>query len=156
MPTDVIVRSWFSAQSVNPEAAFANPIKNPPPNAFAVQAIADTVIQVIQLWLTNAGVSVTSVTPSGSQMNLISSTFVANDRGLDAVLHLMTERINPSNGSVTQIQISDSTTTQTSAPIYSDSTMTVNTTTASGAASRSQSVTSVVPNTELLNAWWNR
>ena len=154
--TDVIVRSWFSAQGVNPDTAFANPITNPPPNRLAVEAIADTVIQVMQLWLNNAGVSVTSGTASGSQMNLISSAFVANDRGLDGVLHLMTETINPSNGSVTQIQISDSTTTQTSAPIYSNSIMTVNTTTTSGGANSSESVTSVVPNTELLNTWWNR
>ncbi len=154
--TDVIVRSWFSAQGVNPDTAFANPITNPPPNPLAVQAITDTLIQVMQLWLNNAGVRVTSGTPSGSQMNLISSRFVANDSGLDAVLHLMSETINPRNGSVTQIQFSNSTTTQTSAPTYSNSSMTVNTTTTSGGASSSESVTGVIPNTELLNAWWSR
>ncbi len=150
--TDVIVRSWFTAQGVNPNSAFANPVTNPPPSPLAVQVISTTVIDVVQLWLNNAGVTVTTGTPSGSQVNIISSTYVANGTGLDAVLGLATDTVDSSTGAVTQISISNGTTTQVSSPTYSAGSLTVNTTTTSGGATSSEAVTGSVPNTAQQNA----
>ena len=150
--TDVIVRSWFTAQGVNPNSAFANPVTNPPPSPLAVQVISTTVIDVVQLWLNNAGVTVTTGTPSGSQVNIISSTYVANGTGLDAVLGLATDTVDPNTGAVTQISISNGTTTQVSSPTYSAGSLTVNTTTTSGGATSSEAVTGSVPNTVQQNA----
>ena len=150
--TDVIVRSWFTAQGVNPNSAFANPVTNPPPSPLAVQVISTTVIDVVQLWLNNAGVAVTTGTPSGSQVNIISSTYVANGTGLDAVLGLATDTVDSNTGAVTQISISNGTTTQVSSPTYSAGSLTVNTTTTSGGATSSEAVTGSVPNTVQQNA----
>jgi len=150
--TDVIVRSWFSAEGVNPNSAFANPVTNPPPSPLAVQVISTTVADVVQLWLNNAGVAVTTGTPSGSQVNIISSTYVANGTGLDAVLALATDTVDPNTGAVTQISISNGTTTQVSSPTYSAGSLTVNTTTTSGGATSSETVTGSVPNTAQQNA----
>ena len=150
--TDVIVRSWFTAQGVNPNSAFANPVTTPPPSPLAVQVISTTVIDVVQLWLNNAGVAVTTGTPSGSQVNIISSTYVANGTGLDAVLGLATDTVDSNTGAVTQISISNGTTTQVSSPTYSAGSLTVNTTTTSGGATSSEAVTGSVPNTVQQNA----
>lgn len=150
--TDVIVRSWFTAQGVNPNSAFANPVTTPPPSPLAVQVISTTVIDVVQLWLNNAGVAVTTGTPSGSQVNLISSTYVANGTGLDAVLGLATDTVDSNTGAVTQISISNGTTTQVSSPTYSAGSLTVNTITTSGGATSSEAVTGSVPNTAQQNA----
>ena len=53
--TDIITRSWYNAQGVSTDAAFAAPVTYPAPNSTAVQDIQTTVQNVVGLWLTNAG-----------------------------------------------------------------------------------------------------
>jgi hypothetical protein len=66
--SDLLVRSWYSAQGVDADSAFANPVisSNVAPSPLAVQMIATTVIQVMQLWFNSAGISVTSGTPGSA------------------------------------------------------------------------------------------
>jgi len=127
--SDLIVRSWYSVQGINPDVAFTNPVASPAPSPQTVQIIAGTVIQLMQLWLNNAGVNATAGTPSNGSINLISSPFTANDTGLDAVLHIMAEALNASNGSISAITVSNGTITETANPTYANGTIAVNTTT---------------------------
>jgi hypothetical protein len=154
--TDLIVRSWFSAQGVNPDQAFSNPVNNPPPTPLAVQTIAQTVIQVMQLWFNQAGITVTAGTPANGSINLISSTFTAsanNPSGLDLVLHVTAETLNAGTGSVTSLTTTNNGTTETCTPTYPGSgAITVNTTTTSGGTTTSESVSGVAPNTAQQSA----
>ncbi len=146
--TDLIVRTWYSTQSVNPDTAFANPVVNPAPSPLAVQTIAGPIIQMAQLWFNNAGVNVVATTPAVSpQFNMISSAYTANNTGFDSVLHLTSETLNGGNGQVTQIQITNGTTTQISQITYAPTTFTLNSTTTSAAYTSTNSVTGVAPTT---------
>ncbi|MGB6198570.1 MAG: IPT/TIG domain-containing protein [Candidatus Acidiferrales bacterium] len=159
--SDLIVRSYYSASGVNPNSAFANPAApgNAPPSPLAVQNIANAVIQVMQLWFDNAGITVTAdasaivstrsisqslqsnrsllasskpdaLPPSCGSINLISGAFTANDTCLDSVLQSITsETLNSSNGSVTAMTVTGGSITETVNPTYSTGSITVNTTT---------------------------
>jgi hypothetical protein len=98
--TDLIIRSWYDAQTVSIDDAFAAPGANPPPAPSALAVINSVVKNTVQLWLNDAGVST-------SGFNLISTPFTATHSGFDDVLDQTT--CNPvtgdlliSNGSITQ------------------------------------------------------
>jgi hypothetical protein len=133
--TDLIIRSWYSAQGVSIDTAFANPVSMPAPAPANVQIVNNAVTNLVQLWLVNAGIS-------ASQFNLISSPFTANGVGLDRVLDEST--VNASTGTVT---IAAGGTTQTSTIAYNTSarTMTIASTTANSNGTSVSSSTTVVP-----------
>jgi hypothetical protein len=150
--SDLIVRSYYSANGVDVDTAFANPTGsgNAAPTPLAVQTIAAAVIQVVQLWLSSASLTVTSVTPAtGGSINLIASTFTANNTGLDSVLHLITgETVNSVTGVVTGLTVASGTVSETATPSYSGSAVTVATTTtnSSSGAKSSESIGAVALN----------
>ncbi len=113
--TDLIVRSWYGAQGINVDAAFASPSSNPAPAPASVQILASAIGNIAQLWLTHAGVDT-------STFNLISTPFAANGTGIDLVLDYTT--VNSGTGVVT---ITDSS-TNASNPTTQTTTITFNTT----------------------------
>lgn len=154
--TDFIVRSWYSAQGLNVDNAFGNPVAsgNAPPSPLAVRIIATTAIQVMQLWLSGAGITATADAPSNGSTNLISSMFSANNTGLDSVLHITTETVNPNNGSISSVAVASGSITEAVTPTYSGGTITVNTMTtdSSTGASTTGSVSAVLPTTSATQA----
>jgi hypothetical protein len=133
--TDLIIRSWYSAQGVSIDTAFGNPVSAPAPAPGSVQILNSAVTNLAQLWLTNAGVNT-------STFNMISGPFAANGTGLDHVLDETT--VNTGTGSVT---ITAGGTTQTSTITYNTSagTMTVATKTTNSNGTSESSNTTVVP-----------
>lgn len=151
--SDLMLRSFYSAQGIDVDNAFANPIGvNAPPTPTAVQSLASLVIPAVQLWLNSAGVNATPGQPSTDSVNLISSPFTAYPAGvtptsgLDVVLHLITsETIDP--GNVTDVTIANSPITEAIAPTYpGGDVMTLKTTTTNGVTgvSSSESFTGLV------------
>jgi hypothetical protein len=150
--SDVIVRSFFSAQGIDPDVAFSNPAgANAAPTPAAVQSLASLLLPVVQFWLNNAGVNATPGPPSNGSINVISSPFAAYPAGvtpttgLDAVLHLITsETIDP--GAVTNVTITNGTVTEKVTPSYTGVAVTLNTRTTNTATgvSSSESFTSLV------------
>ena len=105
--TDLIIRSWYSAQtpSVDIDYAFNNLPTHPAPKPESVSLIHNLIKNVVQLWLNNNGVTSTD-------FNLISTPFTAGSitvpgTGLDKVLDQAW--VNAATG---QIVISNGTTTQ--------------------------------------------
>jgi hypothetical protein len=133
--SDLIIRSWYSAQGQNIDTAFANPVTLPAPGVTSEQIIANAVVQSTQLWLTNAGLNV-------SQFNLISTPYVANGTGFDGVLADTT--INITTGIMS---ITNGTTTQTSTITYNTTTVavTINSSTATGGLTSTNSITTLIP-----------
>jgi hypothetical protein len=131
--TDLMVRSFYSAQGIDVNNAFNSPADFPPPSPSAVRALANLVIPSVQLWLNNAGVEATGDAPTGDAINLISTPFVAYPPGvtppggLDAVLHQITsEEISP-DGSVEEVTIAGGGVTETISPVYGNGLITLNT-----------------------------
>jgi hypothetical protein len=123
--TDLLVRSFYSAQGINPDVAFASPLGgNAAPTPLAEQSLAALIVQAAQLWAGRAGVNLTADPPSPGSINLISSPFIAfpagaTPTGLDAVLHAITsETINPLTGAVTGVTFIGGTITETITPTY--------------------------------------
>ena len=145
--SDLILRSFYSAQGIDPDTAFANPAgANAAPTPAAVQSLASLVIPAVQLWLNNAGVNAIPGPPANGAINLISSPFTAYPpgvtpaAGLDAALHLIkSEVIDP--GNVTRITIGNATVTETITPIYSGDVVTLNTVTTNTTTGASTSET---------------
>jgi len=134
--TDLIIRSWYSAQGVSIDTAFTNPASAPAPVPGSVGILNSAVTNLALLWLTNAGVNT-------STFNMISSPFVAGSgTGLDQVLDETT--VNTATGSVT---ITAAGTTQTSTITYNTTagTMTVSTTTTNSNGTTVSTNTTVVP-----------
>jgi hypothetical protein len=133
--SDLIIRSWYSAQGQNIDTAFSNPVTLPAPGVTSVQIIANAVVQSTQLWLTNAGLNL-------SQFNLISTPYVANGTGFDSVLNDTT--INTTTGIMS---ITNGTTTQTSTITYNTTTvaMTINSSTTTGSLTSTNSITTLIP-----------
>lgn len=138
--TDLMVRSFYSAQGINVDNAFTDPTgANAPPSPNAVRALANLVIPAVQLWLNQANVEATGEPPSGDAINLISSPFVAYPPGvtppggLDAMLHqIVSEQVNL-DGSVEEITIAGGGVTEVISPVYANGLITLNTeTTAPG------------------------
>jgi hypothetical protein len=136
--SDLVVRSWYSAQGVPVDTAFADPMSTPAPDPSTVQILQNTVTSMSQLWLNNAGVDTT-------QFNLISGSFTANGAGLDQVLDQTT--VNLSNPAAPAVTITDGTTTQTSTIAYDTNTSAVNvlSTTQNTNGMSVSTVTAVVP-----------
>ncbi len=158
--SDLMVRSFYSAQGIAPDTAFASPLgANAAPTPTAVQGLAQLVIPTVQLWLGRSGISATAGAPSNGALNLISSPFIAyppgaTPAGLDAVLHIITSEVltsstgtsvavNSVTGSVSLITIVNGTITETITPTYpGGNAIVVNTTTtntANGGATSSES-----------------
>jgi hypothetical protein len=123
--SDLMVRSFYSAQNLDVDNAFTGPTGiNAAPTAVAVQSLANLVIPAVQLWLTNAGVTATGGAPTNDSINLISSPFVAYPPGvippggLDAVLHEIASEAVNGTGAVTGITITGGTITETISPAY--------------------------------------
>jgi hypothetical protein len=135
--SDLMVRSFYSAQGLDAGDAFASPIgPNAAPNEAAVLSLANLVIPAVQLWLDQAGVVATADAPGDDAINLISSRFVAYPpgvnppSGLDAVLHKITsETVNAGDGAVTRVIIAGGTITETITPVYANLLITLNTNT---------------------------
>ncbi|MGO8786575.1 MAG: beta strand repeat-containing protein [Terriglobia bacterium] len=134
--TDLIIRSWYSAQGISIDTAYTNPASAPAPAPGSVQVLNNAVTNLALLWLTNAGVNTAT-------FNMISSPFAAGSgTGLDQVLDETS--VNTGTGSVT---IAAGGTTQTSTITYNTSagTMTVSTTTTNSNGTSVSSNTTVVP-----------
>jgi hypothetical protein len=133
--SDLMLRSFYSAQGIDPDTAFASPLgADAAPTPTAVQGLASLAISASQLWLGNAGVNATAGAPANGAINLISSPFTtyppgATPAGLDAVLHIITSEAlvsisgtsvastsNP--GAVSLITFVNGTITETLAPTY--------------------------------------
>jgi len=141
--TDLLVRSYYSAQGINPDTAFLNPTgDNAAPSPLAVESIANLIIPAVQLWLNNAGITLTGGAPIDGALNLISSPFIAFPPGvtppagtLDSVLHEIVAESVGGNGGVTGVTITGGVLTETISPTYPGgdamafSTTTTNTTT---------------------------
>jgi len=105
--TDLIIRSWYSAQtpSVDIDHAFTDLPNHPAPKLESVSLIHNLIKNVVQLWLNKNGVT-------SSDFNLISTPFTAGTisvpgTGLDKVLdqawvNAATGQIILSNGTTTQ------------------------------------------------------
>jgi hypothetical protein len=147
--TDLMVRSFYSAQGINISNAFTNPAgTNAPPDPTAVEALANLVLPAVQLWLDQAGITATSGPPSNGSINLISSPMVAYPpgvppaAGLDKVLDLIqSETVNAADGSVSRVTIVGGTITETLAAVYSNGLITLNTTTIDSATGSGSSAT---------------
>jgi hypothetical protein len=155
--SDLIVRSYYSAQGIDVDNAFANPTvsANAAPTPLAVQTMASAVIQAMQLWFSAAGISVTPAAPSSGSINLISSPFIANDTGLDSVLHsITTETVNAGSGAVTAMTVAAGTITESIAPAYSSgtATMVIVTTNSSTGISSSEAITGLALTTAQQSA----
>jgi hypothetical protein len=135
--SDLIIRSWYSAQGQSIDTAFANPVSLPAPGVSNEQIIANAVVLSTQLWLTNAGVNTTV-------FNVISTPFTADGTGFDSVLHDTT--VNVGTGTIT---IANGTTTQTSTVVYNSGSdaMTINSSTTTAGVTSTNSVTTVIPGT---------
>jgi len=133
--SDLMLRSFYSAQGIDPDTAFASPLgADAAPTPLAVQALASLVIPASQLWLGNAGVNATAGAPANGAINLISSPFTAyppgaTPAGLDAVLHIITSEVLVSStgaslavtsipGAVSLITFVNGTITETLTPTY--------------------------------------
>ena len=123
--TDLLVRSFYSAQGINLDTAFSAPLgANGAPTPLAEQTLAALVVQASQLFASLAGINLTAGPPSNGALNLISSPFIAfpaglTPAGLDALLHAITsETVNPLTGAVTAITLKSGTITETITPVY--------------------------------------
>jgi hypothetical protein len=134
--TDLIVRSWYSVKGTDVDDAFASTAANPPPSPDAVELISRVVVQVVQLWLDDAGVD-------SATFNPIASSFTADHTGADLVLDRMT--VNTDTG---MVELTDGATTQSSEFSYDSDAgaMSVQTTTSTqGGATSSSTTHTVVP-----------
>lgn len=87
--TDLIIQTWYEVQGKTIDAAFSDPVGNPPPTTTEIEVIASVVEEIVQKWLTDNGIDVTS-------FDLISTPFDANGAGFDAVLDTVTvDNTNP-------------------------------------------------------------
>ncbi len=139
--SDMIVRAWYGIQAtpVAADAAFASPASNMPPSPSNVESLMQVVGNVVQSFLTNAGVP--------TSFNFITSSFAANGTGFDKAL----DQVGPTTVNATANTIAITATngaiTQTSTLQLSASTVTVTTATTGGGngASSSSVVSTVVP-----------
>ena len=133
--TDLMIRSWYSAQGVSIDTAFANPASVPAPAPGSVGILNSAITNLALLWLNNADVNT-------STFNMISSPFAANGAGLDQVLDETT--VNTGTGTVI---ITAGGTTQTSTITYNTTagTMAVATITTNSNGTSESSNTTVVP-----------
>lgn len=134
--TDLTIRSWYAAQGLTMDAAFAAPASAVPPSPTQLQPVLTFVQNQVQLWLNQQNLA--------ANFNLISTPFAADGTGLDKVLDLTTIT-NTSNGSA--LKVADGTTTQNTTLTYtpaSDS-VTATTTTTSGNSSSTSTSTTAVP-----------
>jgi hypothetical protein len=132
--TDLIIRSWYNSQAQAIDTVFDSPgTTTPAPSSVLI--LANAVMGVPQMWLTNNGVDI-------SKFNLISTPFPANGSGVDKVLDETT--VNTSKGTVT---ITDGVTTQTSTITYDTTatSMTIATTTTNANGTSTSSSTTVLP-----------
>jgi hypothetical protein len=124
--TDLILRSYYSAQGINPDNAFANPTgDNAAPTPQAVESISNLIIPAVQFWLNGAGITLTGGVPVDGALNLISSPFLAFPPGvtppagtLDSVLHEIVAESVGGNGGVTGVTITGGVLTETISPTY--------------------------------------
>jgi hypothetical protein len=135
--TDLIVRSWYSLQGKLVDDAFANPAAAAPPSQQQTSIIADAVLSVMQLALTNAGAGM--ATP----LDLVSKPFSANHTGVDAVF----DQTTISYGAGATVSIAGSGVQQTSIIGYDTATggLTATSTTAGGGNTSTSAISIVVP-----------
>jgi len=133
--TDLLLRSFYSAQGINPDAAFASPLGgNAAPSPVAVLSIANLIIPAIQLFSGNDGITLTPDTPASGALNVISSPYVAFPAGLtppqgslDLLLHQITTESLGADGAVTFVGLNAGTATETVTPVYGNGQITLNT-----------------------------
>lgn len=133
--SDLMVRSFYSAQGIDVDDAFANPTgSNAAPTPVAVEALANLVLPTIKLWLDDTGIVATSGTPTDGSINLISSPFVAYPPGvippdgtLDAVLHEIVSELVNGSGAVEGVTLTGGTITETISPTYGSDAITFRT-----------------------------
>jgi hypothetical protein len=104
--TDLIVRSWYGAQNVTVDAAFADPVANALPSPSSVEVVSKLVASMVQHWLVQAGLDT-------STFNLISTAFNADSTGVDRVLDQLTVDLGAK-----MVTITDGSTTQKSTLSY--------------------------------------
>lgn len=144
--TDLIVRSWYSAQGISADAAFANPAAAPPPTREQARAVAETVLSVMQLALNNSNAGV-----SGA-LDLIDKPFAADRTGMDELLGRTHITYDGAGAAVT---VSGTNLQQVSSLAYGSALVTVSSTTASSGNTTTAAFTAVVPVPTAPAAAWN-
>jgi len=93
--SDIIVRSWYGAQSIDPASAFADPATSPPPAPTNVFALGTMVSNLMQPWLEAQGVN-------AAGFSAISTSFQAGTgTGIDGVISLTS--VSTSGGTITAV-----------------------------------------------------
>jgi hypothetical protein len=135
--TDLLVRTWYGAQNIDPGTAFSAPAANPAPSPAVMPTLSAGVQRMFQLWLTARGV------PSG--FNLVSTPFVANGTGIDAVLDATT--ITAPSPAAAIVTIVGGTVSQSTSLAFSAGSVKATTTTTDSAAKTTSSnvTTTAVP-----------
>ncbi len=121
--SDLVVRTWYGAQGIAADAAFAAPATNPAPPAAVLPSLAASVMNLVQLWLDKNNV------PSG--FNPISTVFAANGSGIDAVLD--SASVSVTSPSAVTLTVIAGTTTQTTTLALGSGSVTATTTTSDSA-----------------------
>jgi hypothetical protein len=136
--TDTMLRTFYNAEGINPDAAFANPTGvDAAPSPTAVESLANLFIPAIQLWTNNDGLTLTGDAPANGALNLITSPYAAFPPGvppppgsLDLLLHQIIAETSNSDGSVSALTISGGgTITETINPTTANDLITLTTTT---------------------------
>ena len=135
--TDMIVRTWYSAQGASIDTAFLNPASNPPPSPTDVKVISTVVKDIVQSALQAAGVDISTFNP-------ISTTFKANGSGVDGVIHNTAVTVNPTTGVISlALTTSGGTQNSTITPAAGALSTSTTSTTSSGTSSATTSGTAV-------------
>lgn len=135
--TDLLVRTWYGAEGIDPGTAFSAPAANPAPSPVVMPTLSAGVQRIVQLGLTANGVS--------SGFNPVSTPFVANGTGIDALLDAT--RITVTSPAAATVTIVSGTVSQSTSLAFGAGSVTATTTTTNSAANTTSSsvTTAAVP-----------
>ena len=136
--TDLLVRSWYGLQGQSGDTAFGNPVTLPAPSPTQVNALAKSLLHVLQLGIQAANA------PVSDPLDLITKPFAADGTGIDKLLDNTQVTIRPDGA---DLIIAAGAATQTTALDLSTPTgsITASSTTTNGTTTTSVSTTDVVP-----------
>jgi hypothetical protein len=136
--TDVVVRTWYGVQGQSADAAFGNPVAAPPPAPAQVQAIANMLVNNLQLAIR------ANAAPITDPLDLIAKPFTADGTGIDKLLDNTRVTLR-SDGA--DLLLTAGTATQATTLAFSTTTasVTASSTTTQGAITTSVQSTDVVP-----------
>jgi len=136
--TDIVVRTWFGMNGQTADSGFADPSAVPPPAPAQVRAIAQVLLNTLQLPIT------ANAAPIGDPLDLIAKPFAADGTGIDKLLDNTRTTVR-SDG--VDLVLTAGSATQTTALAFNTSTsaITASSTTVQGSATTTSQSTDVVP-----------